>query len=220
VISVGGVVQPPADPAQHDPREQPDRDAAHAGEHEPRRRPRPRERPGHHRRGREAVDRQRRPVVREVLALDDRHDPARHAEAPDDLRGRDGVGGGDDRAEHERDAPGHAGQLVRDDGHHAGGGEDEADGQPADRPDVALQLARIGEERRAVQQRRKEDEQHEVRAQRHGPDARHEAQREPAEHERDRVGQVREPREDRQRGDRREQAQDRELEVLHRVRGA
>jgi hypothetical protein len=108
---------------------------------------------------------------------------------------------------------------VRDERDPAGRHEHEPDREPADRPHVALELARVGEEGGAVEQRRQEQQEHEVRVERDLADPGHEPEREPARDEGDRVGHADDPREDRQRDDRHEQAEDRELEmVLHGAR--
>ena len=65
-----------------------------------------RERPGHDRGDRDAVEHEARAVVDQALALDDRHELARHAQPARDRRRRDRVGGRDDRAEHEGARPG------------------------------------------------------------------------------------------------------------------
>ena len=67
-----------------------------------------REAAGHDRRHGEAVGDERRPVVDQALALDDRDEPPRNAEPARDRARGDRVGRRDDRAEHERRRPAHA----------------------------------------------------------------------------------------------------------------
>ena len=66
----------------------------------------PSEKPtGHGGDDRGPVGHQRRRIVDEALALEDRHDAARDAEPLEDRRRRYGIGWGDDRPEGERGCP-------------------------------------------------------------------------------------------------------------------
>ena len=64
-----------------------------------------REAAGRDRRDGERVGDERRRVVDQALALDQRHEPPRQAEPRADGRGRDGIGRRDDRADHEAHRP-------------------------------------------------------------------------------------------------------------------
>ena len=79
--------------------------------HERHRSARQREAPEDCRHDREAVDDQRRPVVEQPFAVEDRHDPARHAEALENRGGGDRVGRRDDRAQDERAGPAETGAI-------------------------------------------------------------------------------------------------------------
>jgi hypothetical protein len=62
------------------------------------------------------------------------------------------------------------------------------------------QVAERGEERRRVEERRQDRDQHDVRVEGHVRNARDEAEREPAEHEQDRVRQLQDRSQREQRG--------------------
>ena len=77
-----------------------------------------------------------------------------------------------------------------------------------------------GEEGGAVQQRRQEDQQHDVRVELHGRHAGQEADHRAAEHERDRVGNAQQAREHGERGCGHQEAEDEQLDVVHAKRVA
>ena len=121
--------------------------------------------PGQDGRDGELVGDERGAVVDQRLALDDRHDPSGNVEPAGDRRGRDRVGRGDDRSEHERLRPAEVERLVgddRDDDHRR---QHEADREQRDRAHVAPKLAQRGEVGRRVEQRRQEDDEDELRLQ-------------------------------------------------------
>ena len=119
---------------------------------------------GRHDRDRRAVGDQRRCVVDQALALEDGHDPARDAEAPEDRRGRHGVRWRDDRAQGERDRGLDAGhEPLQDDTDDDRREQDEPDGEQEDRPRVRLEVADRREERRREQDRRQEQQEDDVR---------------------------------------------------------
>ena len=128
------------------------------------------------------------PVVDEALALDDRHELSRDAEPPRDRRRGERIGGGDDRAEHEGAPPREVvDELVCDHGHAGGRDGDEADGEQPDRSRGRPQLAKRREEGRAVEERRQDAEEDELRVElelRHAGD---DPDGQAAEHEQDRV---------------------------------
>ena len=162
-----------------------------------------------------AVEDQRRPVVGQALALDDCEQPPRGAHAAHDLRGRHGVGGRDDCAQNERLRPFQANNLVNDDRDGGHRRENERDGEGGDRARVAAQLAHRREEGRAVQERREEDQEHDIRVELHGGNTGQESDHRAACHERDRVrnanhsGQHGEP------SDREQKPEDDQLDVIH-----
>ena len=96
-------------------------------------------------------------------------------------------------------------------------GHHEPDGERPDRAQVRAQAAQRSVERRDVEQRGQDHEEDEVRIDPDPRGARHEPQREPADHEEDRVGDVEPPRDRDERGDRDQQSQD-ELGALHGLR--
>ena len=143
---------------------------------------------GEHGGDRDLVGDQRGRVVDQRLALDDRHDPAGDADAARDRGGGDGVGGGDDRAEDEGGGPRHVvDHGVGDERDRERGRQHQPDREHADLAHVLAQLAQAGEEARAVEQRREEDEQDEVRLQLGVRDPRDPRDGEAAEDEEDRV---------------------------------
>ena len=79
----------------------------------------------------------------------------------------------------------------------------------------AAQVAQRGEVRRVEQQRRQEDEEHELRVELDVGHAGREADEAAADHEQDRVGHAEDARQRGQRGDRDQQEEDDELGVLH-----
>ena len=81
--------------------------------------------------------------------------------------------------------PGH--DLVRDDRDDDHRQQDEADREQPDRPQVRPQVAQRGEERGPVEERRQHAHEHEIGWQVDLRQAGDEAEREPAEHEQDRI---------------------------------
>ncbi len=158
----GRVVEPAPDRGDDRADADADRDAADRADHELAACLEQAEAAGHDGGDRELVRDQRRAVVDEALALDDRDDPVRDTELAPDGGRRDRVGGGDDRAQDERGRPVESQGEVRHrrDADHRR--QDEADRQQGDRPDIPAKLAKRREERRRVQDRRQEDEQDEV----------------------------------------------------------
>ena len=108
------VVEPPAHGGDHGADRDPDRDPAGDHDDEVAARLEQAEAAGDHGGDGELVGDQRGRVVDQALALDDGHDPARHPEPAGDRGRGDRVGGGDDRAEHERLRPAEAERLVGD----------------------------------------------------------------------------------------------------------
>ena len=111
---------------------------------------------GQHRNG-ERVDRDRRGVVEQALALHQGRQAARRPDVVEDRDHRDRIGGRDDRAEDHagqdpdrRDRP----QGEPDD---KGADDDADDGEQQNRADLVAELAHIDIERRLEQQRRQKD---------------------------------------------------------------
>ncbi len=173
----------------HEPAErEAERGAARADEEEVVRGVAERERARHRGRHGGAVEHERGAVVDEALALDERHDALGHAKAAEDRGGGDGVGGGDDRAEHEGRAPAQAGDdRVGDHGDGAGGEQDEDAGQQRHAGRVGAQVARGGEPAGRVQERRQEDEEDHVGRDLDLRHARQVADADAREHEQERV---------------------------------
>ena len=149
----GRVVQSPPDSRDGGADRDADRDAAKGADDELAARLHQAEAPGDHGGHGEPVGDQRRSVVDQGLALDDRHDPPRHAKPASDRGCRDRIGRRDDRSQHERLGPAEPQQAVgrgRDRDH---GRQHQPNGQQPDRPDVATQLAQGREEGRRVEQR-------------------------------------------------------------------
>ena len=137
----------------------------------------------------DAVEHEPGAVVDETLALDDRHELARNAEATRDRGRRERVRRGDDRPEHERARPREVfDHRVCDDGHADGRHGDEAHRQQPDRPCGRSQVAKRGEEGRAVEERRQHAEEDELGLELELGHPRDDADRQAAEHEQDRIG--------------------------------
>jgi hypothetical protein len=102
---------------------------------------------------------------------------------------------------------------VGDDRDGARGGEHEPDREQADRADVLAQLAQPGEERRRVEQRGQEDEQHEIRLELDVRDARDQPEPEASEHEEDRIRHVEHARRSDENRDGEQQAGEHQLRV-------
>ena len=102
-------------------------------------------------------------VVDEALAFEDVDDAAGQPDAPGDGSGGDGVGGGDDGAEHESEAPV---ETVKDGGRNQGDGDDgeadQAEGEKKDADEVVAEVAPGGGPGGGVEQRREDDQEDEV----------------------------------------------------------
>ena len=111
---------------------------------------------------------QRGGVVEQRLPLEDRHDPARDADAPRDRGGRDGVRRGDDGTEREGGRPGDGRDHVVGHDRDADGGErHQADREQQDRPAVGVEVDQRGLQRRGVEQRREQPDEHHLLGQVH-----------------------------------------------------
>ena len=93
--------------------------------------------------------------------------------------------------------------------------EHQADRRHRDRAQVAAQRAQVREEGGRVQQRRQEDQEHQVGLELDLRHARHQPEHQPAEHERDRIGHRQPARDHVQARDRHEQRRQDDLEILH-----
>ena len=96
----------------------------------------------------------------------------------------------------------------------------EADRDHRDAARVGPQLAKVGEERRHVQEGRQEQDEHELRIELHVRDPGDEADRKAAQHQQDRVGDAEQPGQHAERRDRHQQAEKKQLRVVHRLKTA
>ena len=170
---------------------------------------------------RHPVEHERRPVVDQALALDDRDDPSRDTEPTRDRGRGEWIGGRDNRAEHKSRAPAQIrDQRMRHDGDADGRRRDEADRECGDLDDVLPQVAKRCVEGRRVEKRRQDRNEHDVGRQRDRRDSRHKPERESAEHEQDRVGNPEVRGEHEQRRNRDQQRQQDQLLVRAERHGA
>ena len=163
----------PDDLADHDERERAGRLAE-------------RERAGGNRGNCEAVKDQCGGIVGEAFAFEHDDQSPRHTEPPRDGEGRHHVRRRDDRAKQERHAPLPAEQIMQCDGDRAGGEHHAAECQQCDGPEVEAELAPAHRDAGRVDQRRQDDEQHDLRCQLDAWQARDERQRNARDHQEDR----------------------------------
>ncbi len=212
------VVQPQAHLPDHPSQRQADADAADHRPDERQGRAGHADRAGDDGQHGELVEHQRRPVVDQSLALDDRDDPARNTEPLGDRGGGQRIGGRDHRAQHERRRPRQpVDGRVRDPGNARGGAQHQAGREQADRALVGTQVAQRREERRRVEQRRQDAEQHHLRRDLDLGHARGKAEREAAQHQQDRVGHA-QPRRGRKQRRERDQQRQRDGQIVIRDR--
>ncbi len=156
----------------------------------------------------EVVEDEARGIVDQALALEDHDETARNAHLLEHRGRGDRIRGRDDRAECEADGPGKPRhQEVGGDADERGREPDEADGQQQDRGEIGPEGAPGHEEGRGLQERWQEEDEHEGRLDRHLRQEGNEGERHAAEHERDGVGEVIAPRDQRKRDRGREQPQ-------------
>ncbi len=137
------------------------------------------------------VEDQRGAVVDHRLAFDQQPHPLGGAEAAEDRGGGDGVGGGEDGAEDSRLGPAQPRHgRVGDEGDDGGSDEDEPDREQRQRPHHRPQLQRRGAPARRVDQRRQEDEEDRVRVEFDLGQAGDEGDRQAADDEHDRGGDL------------------------------
>ena len=154
-------------------------------------------------------------VVDHRLAFDQQPHPLGAADAAEDRDRGDGVGGGEDGAEHGRLGPAQARHgRVGDDRDDGGGEEDEGDREQGQRPHHRAQLARRGAPAGGEDQRRQEDEEDRVGVELDGRQAGDEGDREAADDEHDRRRHLAELGKPDQQRRRQHQDQDR-LDVVH-----
>ena len=131
-----------------------------------------RERSRHDRHHRNAIEDERRAVVDEALALDDRDEASGDAKPAHDRRRSDRIGRRDDGAEHKRGAPRQPGYCgMGDDGNRDRRRDHEADGEDANRASVRPQVPHRREEGGEVDQRRQDGDEHDLRRELQGRDA-------------------------------------------------
>jgi hypothetical protein len=169
---------------------------------------------------RDLVDDQGAGVVDQALALEHVDDPARDPGAAQDRRRGDRVGRADDRAEGDRHRPGEVEGEVCDRADDDRGRQHQPDREQRDHPGVVAQGVEVGEESARVEQRRQEDQQHEVGVELDLRDPRHQAERQPAEHEDDRIRHLPPVGKRVQQRHRDQQSCDENLDLAHRSRTA
>ena len=102
-------------------------------------------------------------VVNETLPFEDIHDAAGQPDAPGDGSGGDGVGGGDDGAEHESEAPV---KTDKDGGRNQGDGQngeaDQAEGKKKDADEVIPEVTPGSGPGGRIEQWRKDDQKNNV----------------------------------------------------------
>ena len=181
------VVQPPKDLARQPADDDADDDPTDRGDDEPR------QRFGEDEAGADGdhggpIGDQRRRIVEQCLAFDERPDDPRRPEPAEDRRGRQRVGRPDDRPERECGRP----TQTRDQGVRHDRDEDhreqhQADRQADERGQVRAEVADRGFRCRAEEQRRQEDQQDQVRLEVDAGQPRDEGQAEASQHEQCRV---------------------------------
>ena len=168
---------------------------ARAGEHEPPAGLEPRDGPAADGRDRDPVGDQRGRVVEQALPFQDRHDavgqahPTGHGGSGDRIRRRN------DRSQRDPDrprGPGHHG--VEDHGHDHRGEQDEPDRQKSDRAPVGPEGGQRSVDGRGEQQRREDEDQHDLGVERESGEPRHERQDDAGQNQQDRLGQLPAPR--------------------------
>ena len=199
-----GVADAREDPRARAPNDDADREPAEEHDEERAARVDERERAGGRRGDREAIDHESGRVVHQALALEDRHDAARHAHALEDGGRGDRVGRRHDGAECERAGPAERRhEHVRDDGDRASGEDHETEGEEEDRPQVGFEITQRREITARKEQRRQEHEEDELGWELEGGKSGDLAQQETAQHHDDRIREGETPRDERQREHRR-----------------
>ncbi len=134
--------QPADDETDHDSTDADD-EKLHAGV-------RQRKRTGQHCRHGETIGDQRRRVVDQAFAFQNRDDAARDVQALGDRRGGDGVGRRNNRAQHKAGGERQLEEIVREQGDYDRGEQDKADRQQRDGAQVRTEITPRGEQRRRV----------------------------------------------------------------------
>jgi len=147
-----------------------------------------RETPGYHGGDRHAVGHQRGHVIEQALPFDGADHPPGGIQAAHDRRRGERVGRRDDRPEHEGGGPGQArNERVRGPGDRAHRREHQSNRAEGERAQVGPEVAEVRIDRRAVDQRRQEDHQHDLRVKLHLRQAGNEPEQSPADDQRDRI---------------------------------
>ena len=133
--------------------------------------------PVSHRAHGEAERDQRRRVVGEAFAFQNRQQPARQLEAPPQRGGRDRIRRRDDGAEHEAGRPGQPERIMRDRRDRRRGEQHAADRERQDRPQVGAEAAPAHADAGGVEQRRQQREQRQIGIERDRRHARQQRQR-------------------------------------------
>jgi hypothetical protein len=175
-----------------------------------------REAPGHHGGDRDAVGHQGGHVVEQTLALDAAHHAPRGIEAPHDRRRRERVGWRDDRPEDESGFPGQArNERVGGPGDRAHRRDHQRHRVEGERAQAGPEVVEVRLERRAVDQRRQEDNQHDLRVELHLGQPRDKPEQGPADNQHDRIRHRQAPGEHAQARHRHQQPGDQQLGLAH-----
>ena len=158
---------------------------------------RQREHSGRNRGHREAIQDQRRGVVRQTLALKHHDNSARQSEPSRDRQRCDDVRRRDNGAEQESDAPRQADQIMRRGRNRDRGKDHAADRQQDDRTQVVLEFAPAHGDAGGIDQWRQYQQQHEFGRQLQRGHSRHKGQRDAGQQQQDRGGNVDPPRQKR-----------------------
>ena len=176
-----------ADEPDHEEERQPDGNPAAGGDEEVECQCLPR----HRRDDRGAQRNQRGGVVEQRLPLEDRHDATRKPDAAPDRRRSHGVRRRDHRTDREGCGPAEVGQeRVHQHGDTHGRERDQTDREQQDRASVGVEVDEAGLERRGVQQRRQQPEEHHLGLQLHVGDERQVGADHPDHDQDERGGQV------------------------------
>ena len=157
-------------------------------------------------------------VVEQRLALDQGPDDARRPEPAEHARGGQGIGRPDDGTEGERARPAETrDDRVRDHGHDDHGEDHQPERQPDERGEVGAELADRRFDGGREQQRRQEDQQHQVGLERDPGQAGDQRQAEPTEDEQGWIWHADPTRDLEQDRDRHERGQDRAQDLHWRM---
>jgi len=172
--------------------------------------------PGHQQANAELQRQQSAGIVQQALAFQHVHQPPRQSQAAGDGGGGDGVGRRDNGAQHQPDPPIEARQqpLPRF-GDPDNGESHQAKGQENNADQVEGELPPGSEPRRAVKQRRQNDEKHQVGIEANFRNPGKEAQQKTGNHQDDRIGDRQLPRQQPEHHHEQQQQQKYDFDVLN-----